>query len=171
MSALQGRRPNSEHVTATHSNGPLWARTNPKLTAGDRNSLQRQQKRTGTAFKEQRQHSRRKAGSLRPVCQMPRRQRPQGKFRRGKRMGTAFQQQRQHSLHKADLLRPVCQMPQKATSTRRVSKRETHGHSVSTTTPTFIAESLRRVCPMAPDRTSTCKASSRRNGNAWGQLG
>ena len=70
-------------------------------------------------------------------------------------MGTAFQQQRQHSLHKADLLRPVCQMPQKATSTRRVSKRETHGHSVSTTTPTFIAESLRRVCPMAPDRTST----------------
>ena len=93
-------------MTVTHCNGtnPLRARINPKLKAGDRNLQQRLQNSMGTAFQQQHQHSRKKAKSLHPVCQMLQKRHPQDKFRRGKRMGTVFHRQEhcQPSWCKAD---------------------------------------------------------------------
>ena len=90
-----GRRPSSEHVTATHCNGthPLRTRIDPKLKAGDRNLQQRPRNSMGTAFQQRRQHSWKKTKTLHPVCQMLQKRLPQDKLRRGKHMGTVFHHQ------------------------------------------------------------------------------
>ena len=126
-----GRRPNAEHVTVTHCNCacPLRARMDPKLKAGDRNSQQRLQNSMGTAFHQQRQQSCQKAKSLHPVCQMLQKRHPQDKFRRNEPHGHSVSTTTPAFVEKDQIAAPNAS---KAISTGQVSKRKTHGDSVST---------------------------------------
>ena len=82
----------------------------------------------GTAIQQQRQQSCQKAKSLHPVCQMLQKRHPQNKSRRNEPHGHSGSTTTPAFVEKDQIVAPNAS---KATSTRQVSKKKTHGHSVT----------------------------------------